>query len=356
MSPPLRLDHQNVSAAFVALSVIVPTVVASHARADAPSRPARVDYEAPTSCPDARAFEGQVRARSSRIVLRADAATSVRVRIGARAGRFEGDVVIVETGGGPTQQRHVEGSCADVVAALSLIAALALDPTASTSPTPTAAPAPTEAASAKPEEAKPPAAAPTAPPSKAAERAAPASDELPPEAQLAKHDWRWSIGAGAGVTGGVATALLVSVPVFVDVAQVSRGLVSPAFRLRFERASTDGNQGGASFTWTTGSLDGCPIALATGPIRMWPCVRVVAGTLAATGDVSQARSAGRPWLSAAAVVRGRLSLVGGLFLEVEGEAFAPFVRDRFYLEPDTTVHRATAVAAGGAAAVGASFW
>jgi hypothetical protein len=130
--------------------------------------------------------------------------------------------------------------------------------------------------------------------------------------------------------------------------------VSPAFRLRFERASAD--DGGARFTWTTGSLDGCPIALATGPIRMWPCVRLVAGALAATGDVSQARSTARPWLSGAAVARGRLALVGGLFLEVEAEALAPFVRDRFYLEPDATVHRATAVAAGGAAAMGASFW
>jgi hypothetical protein len=265
-------------------------------------------------------------------------------------------VVIVEIGGGPTQQRHVDGACADVVAALSLIAALALDPTASTSPAPTPppTPTPTEAAGTKPEAAKPPATAPAAPPSKTGEHAAPASDELPPEAELAKHDWRWSIGAGAGLTGGVATALLVSVPVFVDVAQVSRGLASPALRLRFEHASAD--EGGARFTWTTGSLDGCPIAVATGPVRMWPCARIAAGTLAATGDVAQARSAGRPWLSAAAVARVRVSLVGGLFLEVEGEVLAPFVRDRFYLEPDATVHRATAVAAGGAAALGASFW
>jgi hypothetical protein len=337
MSLPLRLDHEIVAAFLGALVVIAPT----RARADAPVRSARVDYEAPAACPDGRAFEGQIRARSSRIALRADAATVIRV--------------IVETAGGPTQQRHVDGSCADVVAALGLIAALALDPMASTStaPTPTAPAA--DATSAKPEEPKPAPTAPaTPPPAKGTERAAPASDELPPGAELAKHDWRWSMGAGVGVTGGVATAPLVSVPLFVDVAQVSRGLVSPAFRLRFERASTD--QGGASFTWTAGSLEGCPFALVGGPLRVWPCARVEAGTLSATGDAAHSKSAARPWLSVGAVARARLSVVGGLFVELEGEAFAPFVRDRFYLEPDTTVHRATPVAVAGAASLGAAFW
>jgi hypothetical protein len=90
---------------------------------------------------------------------------------------------------------------------------------------------------------------------------------------------------------------------------------------------------------------------------MWPCVRAEGGSLAATGtNVSPALNESRPWFTLGLVARARLTILGSLFLELEGGAFAPLVRDRFYVEPDATVQRAPVVAAAGAAGGGVTFW
>jgi hypothetical protein len=357
MSRIAGFDHQFVAAGFACAAALV-SGGALAAAEDAGPRAVRVDYDAPAICPDQRAFEAQLRARSARIVIAPDAKTVVHVRIGQRVARFEGDVALADAGGSDTT-RHVDGACPDVVAALSLIAAVALDPMASTASDPLAPaaanPPPTPASSpAKGDDTKPSTPAAVVPPQP--RDADSSARDATVSGASSHHEWRWSIGAGVGVTGGVAPDLAVSIPAFVDVARWGRGVFSPSFRLRFERASMDGDATGAEFTWTAGSLDACPIALSTPSFRVWPCARVEAGMLEATGDTSAPRATTRPWVTAGALARARVVIVGGLFVEVEAGAYTPFVRDRFFLEPNETVHRAPVVSSAFASSLGASFW
>jgi hypothetical protein len=351
------------------------------------ARPVRIDYEAAPGCPDARAFEEQIRARTSKVVIAPDGQTSARVRIVARGGRFDGDVVLADANanangasgaGGASargrEHRRVEGGCGDVVAALALITALALDPTASTASdigTGSALSAATSPGQAPPP-APPPAAAAPPPqtpkvevPAKAGDAHAisPKSDAEPLSEEDARaHPWGFSIGAQASVTSGVAPVLVVSVPAFLDIWRRSDRLVAPALRLRFEHADSgtvtvQGLAAGADFGWTAGSIDLCPIAWAPGRMRLWPCLRGEGGAIVASGTgVSPSRSGTRAWVSVGLVVRARLTVIGSLFLEVEGGAFAPIERDRFFVEPNSTVQQAPVVAAAGAAGVGVTFW
>ena len=75
------------------------------------------------------------------------------------------------------------------------------------------------------------------------------------------------------------------------------------------------------------------------------CARVRVGALTATGlGVVPVRSATRLWGEAVSCVRARVDLFGPIFVEAEGGAAAVVTRDRFFVEPDHTVHRAPAAA------------
>jgi len=370
-----HLHRARVAARGAVLLVIL--AVAPDARGDASA--ARLEYRAAPGCPDEEAFAGQLRARSSKISLSRDGAVFVRVRIAARGERYQGDLRIVDAAGRESQ-RHLEGTCADVTAALALITAVALDPSAAAAPEALASAATTTT----PPVATPGPASPASPASPPPPKPEPSQPAAPPEAKAppppappaatdekgvlqgagvkdgASHGWAWSIGAGAAVTSGIAPQLLLSIPVFVDVVRRAPGVVAPAFRLRFERAEKGPAPAGgesASFVFTTGSLEACPLTFSLSRLLFWPCARVEAGELEAAGaGVTPVRSSTRPWVTAGGVLRSRVTVYGALFAEIEGTAFAPLVRDRFFLEPDTTVHRAPAFAGGGAAGIGASFW
>jgi hypothetical protein len=62
------------------------------------------------------------------------------------------------------------------------------------------------------------------------------------------------------------------------------------------------------------------------------------------------------WLSAGAIGRIGVRVIGPIFLEAEGGAVFPLVRDRFFVEPDETIHRAPAAAWSGAAGLGVTIW
>ena len=362
--------RRNVAAA--GLAALAALAAGQSAKAQAP-RSVRIDYEAAPGCPDERTFADQLRARSAKIAVATDGATSVRVRIAARGGRFEGEMTLSEPKGHEAHRR-VEGGCGDVTAALALITALALDPTASTASDPEAPASAPPSAPATPSAVAPSPSAPSPPPVSPPKQEPPARPAEPPvapprsdseplsEADARAHPWGWSIGAHAGLTGGVAPSPLVSVPAFLEVWRRSPHLFAPGLRLRFERAdsgavSAGSAAGGGDFVWTAGSLDLCPIAWAPWRVRVSLCARGEGGTLAASGTgISPARSSTRPWVSVGLVARVRVGVVGSLFLEIEGGAFAPVVRDRFFVEPDATVQRAPAIAAAGAAGVGVTFW
>ena len=354
-------------ATLVALTARAPAAAAGESQG---ARSIRIDYDAPSGCPDEKSFEAQIRARSAKIVVASDGATSVRVRVAPHAGRFEGEVALVNPKGRESR-RHVEGGCTDVAAALALITALALDPTASTASDPAvlatasgaAAPSASSAAPPSPPPSPPPPTAVTGAASKPAEAPTASADSEPLREEEARtHTWGWAIGAEAGLTEGVAPNLLVSVPAFLEVWRRSSGAFAPAIRVRFEHADSGTvavGGAGADFTWTAGSLDLCPVAWPWSPsrLRISACVRGEGGTLSATGaDVSPVRSDTRPWVTVGLVVRARITVVGALFLDLEGGGFVPLVRDRFFVEPDATIQQVPILAAAGAGGVGVTFW
>ena len=361
MRPSAGRKRNVAAGCFMALAVVAARAVGAEARS------VRIEYDAAAGCPDQGAFEAQLRARSAKIAITADGTTSVRVRIAQRGARYEGEVALVDPKGRESRRR-VEGGCGDVTAALALITALALDPTASTASDPAAASAllsataPSATASAPPPtppSPPPPAPVPTIEPP--AKQSAPGSDSQPlREDQARTHSWGWSVGAGAGFTQGVAPGTVVSVPAFLDVWRRSDGVFAPEVRVRFEHAdsATAAVAGaGADFAWNAASLDLCPIAWSPWRVRLTPCVRAEGGVLYATGaDVAPVRSDSRPWFTVGLVARARIPVVGALFLEVEGGAYAPIVRDRFFVEPNATVQQAPIVAAAGGAGGGVTFW
>lgn len=94
-------------------------------------RPVLVTFDAPTACPSRERYEGELQFRTDRVSVVSDAAlatATVSVRITRANKRFEGTVVVT-TNTGRAVTKHVGGPrCESVTAALSLAAALVLDP------------------------------------------------------------------------------------------------------------------------------------------------------------------------------------------------------------------------------------
>jgi hypothetical protein len=343
----------------------------SNARAEPPSA-VSIDYGAPAACPRAEGFAAELAARTPRthFVSAGPHVRTLVVRIAAHRRRFGGRLVVREPTGGETERAVSANTCAEVVSALSLIAAVAIDPIAA------AAAAGTAPTTASTEATAPPASAATAdtPPIPDSARRVVASspndggldegvpdvdddaDQPPPP----RTGWAVALGAHAGVVRGVAPETLFLAPIFVDVAHETPALFQPAVRLRLERSGSGTVASGAAsadFSWTAASLDFCPIAIEAGRFGARPCVRVEGGELAVRGvDVSPSRRGLGLWLAMGPVARGRVRIAGPLFVELEVAANVAFVRDRFFVEPGSTVFRAPLFGATATAGGGIGFW
>ena len=147
-SPEGRLDRapagQGRARARVAVALgCAPALalLAWAAPAAADTEPIRIVFHAPAGCPDEAAFTGQITARTQRARLAAagEVARTFSVTISpARGARARGKLVIDDPRG-PSASRAVSGTCEEVVSALGLVAALAIDPRASTAPKPLSA-------------------------------------------------------------------------------------------------------------------------------------------------------------------------------------------------------------------------
>jgi hypothetical protein len=177
-----------------ALSVLLAAAALAQAAPDA--TPVLVQYEAPESCPSQAVFEGALLFRSPRIGMVSaaeQAAVTARVRVTQNAkGAYRG-VLELAPRDGAASERAIGGTrCSSVVEALSLAAALLLDPEGvrsaplpsvselerlaeaaraaaapTTEPTPPAEPAPPPASAPSPARPAPPAPAPPRPPLRA---------------------------------------------------------------------------------------------------------------------------------------------------------------------------------------------
>jgi hypothetical protein len=313
--------------------------------------PVEVDYEASPGCPDTDAFMRQLLARAprARVALPTEHARKLVARVRPRGRAFEGQLVVRDAGAAASERTVHATSCDELVTALSVIAAVVVDPfTARTGAVDTSAPPDDRA----PLDEAPPIVAP-APPAPAA---ASAEQETVPPRPAAGAAWSLSAGLGGGLVAGSAPTVLLSVPVFVELASERGDVVRPSLRLRFERTSTSSNREGGEFVRTGGAADLCPLSVRARSVRAKPCVRTELAALYAKGrGVEPVRSDVRPWAALGLVARVRVELVAPLFVELEAALLVAAVRDRFYVEPFAVVYRPPVLGGSSAFAVGAAF-
>jgi hypothetical protein len=323
------------------------------------------NYRSSDGCPDRTTFIARVRARTTR-------AEFTNPGTGAR----EGSVFDVEVDAGPPAYgrvtvgdphrpdgtRRVQAdTCDEVVDALALVVALAIDPSPPSAPL-----APVDGGPPAPEAAVSLPVAPPVPSPPVEARATPtargATEESRPPSAPARHTPPVGLSAGldAAADVGVAPATLVGLSVYAGWQSTSTTLVSPAFRLAFDRAQSgtlSAPGGTAAFTWTVGRLDACPFARGSHGLRVRACARVESGALeVAGGDIVAAQTKTRFWLATGALARGQWTFFEPLFLNVEAGANVRATSDRFFYLPNTTVYRVSWVGASAAAGLGAYFW
>ncbi len=293
----------------------------------------RIDYQVDASCAGQDAFVAEVHARSPRIRFAPEAPRTLVVRVEPHGGKLVGRI---ELGG--TQRTVAGATCEEVISALGLVTALALDPLASTAPNPTAATNPTATATTTPTAT---ATASTSASASTADAGARSDDER--ELPVEQRKWSFAAGADAEVVFGAGPDPALAVPVFFEVARALGPHFALGGGLRFMHTDDTSLTGGvgADFDWSVGALDLCAIVRA-GRFRLDACERSTFGVLEGQGlGVLPTNSATRPWVDLGLAVAVRVRVLGPFFVEATGHAGAVLVRDRFFIEPNQTVFQAS---------------
>lgn len=335
------------------------------ATADAPIR---LDYDAPDGCPTKVDLLSAMQARTSqlRFATAAPRTRGLRLRVERDAGSFRGTLEVIEVDGASTHREIRAATCETVVTALALVAALSLDPLADA-----AAPAPSSrvpAVAAPPSDTPPPTPAPgpvvpsspppvVAPPPqvRVLERSSePEMSPAPSPAQV-----HLGVGAAVQLLGLAAGQPVFGADVFAELSVERASVLSPSFRLGFERAEggslTDGAKS-THFTWLIGRAEACPTRVRFGrSVALRPCLGVDAGSIAATttNDPSP-RDPVRAWVDGSVVGRLEWRVLSRLSLEATGGIRVPLVRDTFEIKSDASGTSYTAPGIVGTGSLGAS--
>jgi hypothetical protein len=357
MRPPLlRVGHVSV----VALALRAGPAFAEE------SSPVRLEYVAPEGCPDLTAVVEAIRARTPRLRLAgpSEPARLMRLRVASTASSFVGTLEVVGLDGTGMRREISAATCDTVVSAMSIVAALAIEPVAQA--TSASAVAPAAAPSAEPPLPVPepppmpaPRPVPTVTPSAPTAPALP----LPPrQPDVKPRRWHLAVGALAEVLGLGAPGVAFAPAGVLELRLDSTGLVAPSVRLGFVRAEGGNVQAAGedtTFTWLAGTAEACPVRVSfASTLALRPCAGLDAGAVSAsTSGPSHALQPSRAWADAR--VEGRLEwrVLGSLSLELEGGLLVPLTRDRFEVAPSLqTAYEAPP--ATGVASVGAlvQFW
>lgn len=300
-------------------------------------------YRVASECPSAASFVVMVAERLSVPLADTRGGASIAVEIeGAAVGAssFAGRIH-VQDGTTPASSRAVAGSaCAEVAAALSLIAALSLDPSEGN----------------------------------ASRREAPGSTGSVPdpivddERSVEPHDEgrassHWAVLATLPVNGATAPNLGLGGGLELGFEPARAGLWSPlaqlgAYVLASGAVSVAGDAR-AHFDLVAAHGLFCPVRLPSrGPWSLRPCLDLDLGKLTGRGsgpNVLEGRSRSGLWASAGAGVQLAVDVWGPIRLGVFAAALVPLARHEFYFGPDTLAFRVPALGARGAALAGVTF-
>ncbi|MBN2191359.1 MAG: hypothetical protein JW751_00965 [Polyangiaceae bacterium] len=309
--------------------------------------PTRLRYEAPLGCPSAGHFLAHLRARNPAVTLvteataGADGVALVEVRISA-AERVVASLTVVWHGE-TTRRTVTSDTCEAAAAALSLIAAVALDEGATGPPLAfeeTAAVTPSTAATTGTTAATGtmiPAAHGTTATVAAAPPAPPAASG--PTTSLAKG----GLPSAVVHLGGSAELHTAPAPNPLYSAQgqlrlEGTSVVPFAALIGFTRgasATVRGEAGAAHFLLTAFELRACPWLWTPGGVRLGPCLFVEVGTLEGRGrDAERSRTVRGPWATPGAMVDWRWH-VGPMALGAAAGCGRPLVRDVFLFDAGT---------------------
>jgi len=311
------------------------------------TEPLRVEMTAPASCPIRPTLFERVRSHTGRVreASAGESSRALRVVIAPDGDRFVADLRLVEDD--EVLERRVPGkTCEEVLAAVALIAALAIDPLASAVPVDAGAPQ---------ADVEPPPAPPPPPPP----RRAPVEIDAGPPARR-----RGSVSAGVTLEAYGLGELVLGRGVWVEGALATRA--SPALRLRFARTqsfSAEREQRTAFFQLTTAAVDGCLTAVGWKPklhrganvLELRPCVQLAGGVLEGSSSAFGVHRMPRPWASIGAMLQERWRFFGPLELEMAVGLTLPLIRDDFFFLPRDDVYRAPSVVLLGNVGVGTTF-
>lgn len=365
----------------LSLATVGAGVLLASAATAQPREAVRFDYRVHAGCPDWEAFRGQLTRRTDRFRLADPDEDAREFEIVVRSEGSGSRGVITIGGGSPRPIRAAD--CDEVVEALALMSALAIDPKAKTSelvegpaepppadppadpPTePPAEPEPTEPAPIEPAppEPAPPEPAPTEPAPTEPATAVPPADPVPEAVPVPPDDtdaaWRFGVGGHGFASFGLAPGVGGGGGLFVRVVAPGEYL-APALRLGFERSAphtVEGQLASATFTWTASQLHVCPLKIGD-QLRLRPCVSLHIGALqAADSTGSEPQDATRLWLATALSARGELALIEQwVWLELDVALVVPLTRDEFVLVPTSAIYQPAVVAGRLAAGLGVQF-
>ncbi|XYH94246.1 hypothetical protein ACMHYB_41390 [Sorangium sp. So ce1128] len=357
----------------------------SAGRAEDGVEPIRVRLEAHAGCPSEMSFVEQVRARTPKVrtAARGERARTFTIAV-VRDGALSRGRLTIEERDGSSSSRAVSGrTCDEVVSAMALVTALAIDPEQAyrapepVAPTPIAElpGAPPTVIGARLTIAHDDPAGGALDPRRPAPYVAPAStwDMLPmplpvllpspagaDSVATPAHAWRFTLGLHGSALGAASPELLPGISVFFDAWHPTGELFSPSLRLSLswaEGGALETDAGIARFRLAEGNLDLCPLHLALqAGAGVTPCAALEAGALHAEGEGKISSEAhDRPWVALRLLGRAHLEVDGRFRVELQGGVTFPLVRDTFIFAPAIPVHDVPAVGGFFGAGAGVSF-
>jgi len=279
------------------------------------SEPFRLVWSSSAGCGNARTFLAELEGRTA--LLREARTDEHAITLIVETFRVESGVrgqLTMRKPDGELTVREVPGqNCQEVESAMALIAALMVDPLAGGSE---------RSSGGRPVE-----------PLERTPKSAPPASE-PAWSLRAEQRLTARTAIAPGLTWGQALGVMLT----RETGEVRPGL---GLSVQAADATTSASQGSAELDWVAGQLALCPIGVQPG--KSWDfraCAALQLGRLRGTG-FETARPATRAilWSSAGVELEGRFQLLGPLWLGWEGAFTLPFSRERFYLEPEQTLHR-----------------
>jgi hypothetical protein len=278
--------------------------------------PIRVSLEAPPDCATAESFYQGVRDRTDRVRTPEpdDAPIELSVRLVRSATKVQGELRMSGEHG-ESDTRRVEGAtCEEVVEALSLTAALAIDPRARlvAEPPPPAPPPPPPEKPSRPPIADVPTTDPSAPPRQRFSEFSLSAQAL--ATQIVSPD----VFFGGAIAGRLA----------FDPDAGGESVSVAVLHVRNDLFQTPND---ARYRLTAFSITGCPVRLRlSGATTLEPCATTIAGWLSAEAlHVETSTSKIRTYWSVGGVAVIRVAAGPGAALEVFGGAMTPLTMRHF---------------------------